>query len=280
MQSFQHQRPYRVIRKIFGVDTVAEMNRPLPIGARILLWGFVIMMFFSCETEAAAEKPLPFSIGETLSYSVRWEMVRAGKARFRVLPKTEYNGSEVWHFVLEVRSNRYVDMLYKIRDRLDGYTDPGFSNSVFYTKTQSGKDKKQIEVAFDWDKKIATYSNFGGKRPAIEIPSNTFDPLSAFYKMRTTELSPGKTLSFPITDGKKQFMQTAEVIEKQTLNIDGKDVETFLIIPSVNHFSGVFKKSENPTVRVWVSADDKKVPVLIKIKVFIGSVIFSLENSG
>lgn len=207
-------------------------------------------------------------------------MVRAGKAQFRVLPKTEHNGKEAWHFVLEIKSNRYVDMLYKIRDRLDGYTDTNFTHSVFYTKTQSGKDKKQIEVLFDWDKSEATYSNFGGKRPPVDIPSNTFDPVSAFYKMRTTDLSPGQTLSFPITDGKKQFMQTAIVVEKQQLHINGKDVETFLIIPSVNHFSGVFKKSENPTVRVWVSADDKKIPIRIKVKVFIGSVIFDLASTS
>ncbi|MCG8617065.1 MAG: DUF3108 domain-containing protein [Desulfobacterales bacterium] len=223
---------------------------------------------------------MPFSTGETLTYAVRWEMVRAGTAVFRVRPETRYRDRPVRHFELDIRSNRYVDMLYKIRDRLDGYTDIGFNHSVFYTKTQSGKDKKQIEVVFDWENNTATYSNFGGKRDPVGIPDRTFDPLSAFYKMRTTDLAPGQTLSFPITDGKKQFIQKAAVIEKQTLELASGPVDTFLIIPSVNHFSGVFKKSEDPTVRVWVSADEKKIPILIKVKVFIGSVIFELVTSS
>ena len=224
----------------------------------------------------AADKPLPFSIGEELSYKVRWEMVRAGKATFRVLPHAIYNDQKAWHFEFQVKSNRYVDMFYKIRDRLNAYTDIGFTHSIFYKKTQSGKDKKKIEVVFDWNKKTATYSNFGGKRDPVGIPEHTFDPISAFYKMRTTDLVAGQTLSFPITDGKKQFIQTAQVIEKQVLHRNGEKVETWLIIPAVNHFSGVFKKSKNPTVRVWVSADEKKIPIRIKVKVFIGSVIFDL----
>ena len=228
----------------------------------------------------AADSALPFSTGEALSYSVRWEMVRAGRATFRVLPPTTHHDRNVRHFSLEVKSNRYVDMLYKIRDRLDGYTDMDFSHSVFYTKTQSGKDKKQIKVRFDWENNTATYSNFGGIRDPVDIPAQTFDPLSAFYKMRTTDLKPGQTLSFPITDGKKQFIQKADVIEKQVLNLESGPMDTFLIVPAVNHFSGVFKKSENPTVRVWVSADDKKIPIRIKVKVFIGSVIFDLESAS
>ncbi len=259
---------------------------PLRIHAGVLLLVFIIntillnMVFIASEAEAKEKDSLPFSIGEILSYSIRWEMVPAGEAEFRIRPKKSIKDREAWHFSLTVKSNRYVDVLHKIRDRLDGYTDKNFIHSLFYKRIQSGKEKKRVKVFFDWEKKTAIYSNSGRRQPAIDIPPNTFDPLSAFYKMRTTQLSPGQVLSFPITDGKKQFMQTAQVVEKQTININGKDVETFLIIPSINHFSGVFKKSENPTVRVWVSADDKKIPVLIKIKVFIGSVIFSLENSN
>ncbi|MBT7714010.1 MAG: DUF3108 domain-containing protein, partial [Deltaproteobacteria bacterium] len=39
-----------------------------------------------------------------------------------------------------------------------------------------------------------------------------------------------------------------------------------------------FKKSKNPTVKLWVTADDRKIPVRIKVKVFIGSIIFDLVS--
>ncbi|MCD4719577.1 MAG: DUF3108 domain-containing protein [Desulfobacula sp.] len=54
--------------------------------------------------------------------------------------------------------------------------------------------------------------------------------------------------------------------------------DTYLLALKANHFSGVFKKSENPTVKLWVTADDRKIPVRIKVKVFIGSIIFDLVS--
>ncbi|MBU0462794.1 MAG: DUF3108 domain-containing protein, partial [Proteobacteria bacterium] len=89
---------------------------------------------------------MPFSIGEEIQYSVSWEMIRAGKANFKVLPLTTLNGEKAYHFLLEAKSNNYIDMIYKIRDRLEGFTDIEFTQSLLYKKTQSGKDKREVMV--------------------------------------------------------------------------------------------------------------------------------------
>lgn len=221
---------------------------------------------------------LPFSIGEEIQYTVRWEMIKAGKAKFKILPLTTLKGEKVYHFLLEVKSSRYIDMLYKIRDRLEGFSNFEFSRSFLYKKTQSGKDKRQVIVNFDWEKKTATYSNFGGKRDPIQIPLETFDPVTAFYKMRTLNFKTDQSLSFPVSDGKKCFIQKGEVIKKEKITLPSGIFDTYLLVIKVNHFSGVFKKSENPTVKIWVTADDRKIPVRIMVKVFIGSIIFDLVS--
>ncbi len=231
---------------------------------------------FPCR--AAGSSDLPFSQEEELIYNVRWEMISAGKARFRVNRICDINGVKARHFTLRLESNHYIDMLYKIRDRVEGFTDTNFTRSVFYRKIQSGRDKKQIEVHFDLKNQTAEYSNFGGKRPAIHIPPGTFDPLSAFYKMRTLEFKPGKTLSFPVTDGKKYFIQKAVIIKKEKIKLARALIDTYQLDLQVNHFSGAFKKSKNPGVKIWVSADKRKIPIKIKIKVFIGSIFLELAS--
>ncbi len=221
---------------------------------------------------------LPFSIGEKLHYTVNWEMIPAGKATFSVLDFSQVDGQKAWHFLLNVRSNRYVDFLFKVRDRHEGFADAAFLQSLLYKKTQTGKDKREVAAVFDWEKSTVTYSNFNSKREPLSIPKETFDPLSAFYKMRTLDFGNQKEISFPVTDGKKQFIQKGEVIKKETLTLSSGTWETHLVIPQVNNFSGVFEKSENPTVKLWVTADERKIPVRIKVKVFIGSVIFDLAS--
>jgi hypothetical protein len=236
------------------------------------------MLFLSTSFSIAGENMLPFSVGEEIQYTVRWEMIRAGKAKLKILPLTTLKGKKAYHFLLEVRSSRYVDMLFKIRDRLEGFTDLAFSRSLLHKKTQSGKDKRQVIVNFDWEKKTAVYSNFGEKRDPIEIPLKTFDPVSAFYRMRTLNLRTDQSLSFPVSDGKKCFMQKGDVIKKEKIILPSGTFDTYLIDLQVTHFSGVFKKSENPTVKLWVTADDRKIPVRVKVKVFIGSIIFDLVS--
>lgn len=236
------------------------------------------MLFFSSPLSNAGEKMLPFAVGEEIQYTVRWEMIRAGKAKVKVMPLITLKGEKAYHFSLEVKSSRYIDMFYKIRDRLEGFSNLEFSRSLLYKKTQSGKVKRQVIVNFDWEKKTAIYSNFGEKRDPIEIPLETFDPASAFYRMRTLNFKTDQNLSFPVSDGKKCFIQKGEVIKKEKITLPSGTFDTYLLVLKVNHFSGVFKKSENPTVKLWVTADDRKIPVRIKIKVFIGSVIFDLVS--
>jgi hypothetical protein len=225
----------------------------------------------------AGDKALPFSIGEQIEYTVSWEMIKAGKIGIKVLPFTSVKGEKAYHFILDIKSNRYIDMLYKIRATYEGFTDAEFTRSLLYKKTQSGKNNRKVVVTFDAEAKQVTYSNFGKKKPPVKIPDNTFDPVSAFYKMRTLDFEKEKSLSFPVTDGKKSFIQKAEIIKTEQITINNKPLDTYLLIPSVDHFSGVFKKSKNPTIRVWVTADERKIPVRIKVKVFIGSVIFEIR---
>lgn len=263
-----------------------------PAIGKAVFFLFAGFLFFGTKGTAGAAQAaaLPFSVGEIIRYRVSWEMVPAGDVTFKVMPHTDFKGEPAWHFVLEGRSRRYVDLFYKIRDRFDSFTDLEFNRSLEYRKLQTGKEDKNVVVAFDWDKNLATYSNHGGKRPSIEIPDNTFDPLSSFYKLRTLDFSKVRfsngtaektekgDLYFPVTDGKRCFIQKGQVLKKERISLVHKSYDTYLIIPHVNHFSGVFKKSENPSVKVWLSADERQIPVRIAIKVFIGSVIFELAE--
>lgn len=268
-----------------------QKKRGLTIKRFILI--FVVSLFILKGTIGSSDEyietgdtepvKLPFAVGEEIAYTVSWEMIPAGKAWFRVLDHTTIDGQKAWHFVLEARSKRFIDFFHKIRDRYESYTNEAFTRSFLYKKTQTGKADKQVVVEFDWEKKMATYSNFGGKRAPIAIPENALDPLSSYYKLRTLnfkekDVKNGEALFFSVTDGKKSFVQKGEIIKQEKLVLSSGTYDTYLVIPQVTHFSGVFKKSDNPTVKVWISADERQVPIRIKVKVSIGSIIFDLVS--
>jgi hypothetical protein len=51
--------------------------------------------------------------------------------------------------------------------------------------------------------------------------------------------------------------------------------------PSLEHVGGVFEKSKDAKVQIWVTADARRIPVKIKSKVAVGSFVgelVSVEN--
>ncbi|WP_394707119.1 DUF3108 domain-containing protein [uncultured Desulfobacter sp.] len=227
-----------------------------------------------------SKNTLPFSPEEQLVYQIRWEMIEAGVASFDVLPVKEVDQQPCRHFSLKVETSPLVDVFYKVRDKLDSYTDLALGRSIRYGKKQKGSEQRDILVQFNWEKRIARYSNFNADRKPITIPPGTFDPLAAFYKLRSMDLGDKKGIEFPITDGKKCFMGRAEVVGQETITCFNTTYDTYVIEPELVHFGGVFKKSDKPTLRLWITTDERRLPVRIRSKVIVGSIIGELVSVG
>lgn len=233
-----------------------------------------VFIFFSgpAANVAAFNEPLPLSVGEKLIFQIRWGVVEAGEAVLEALPFQHLNGIQSYHFILKLKTSSAVDIFYKVRDRIESYTDINISHSLFYKKKATGKKKKDIVVNFDWNNQKASYSNFGHQRPAIDIEWGALDPLSALYGIRSQKLADLSEISFPITDGKRCFMGKAHIVGKEVIELNGITYDTYLIKPELVHFNGVFKKSKNPDLKIWMTADERKIPVKIECKVLVGNI--------
>ena len=227
---------------------------------------------------------LPFSPGEEILYDVRWQQYWAGEASIRVLPFTRVKGRSAYHFEMRLKTNEFLDKFFKVREIIQGFVSKDFSDSVGYEYKAVGKKKKDIKLDFSPQTHTVVYSNFDEIRDPIEIPEHCFDPLSSYFKLRTLELIEGQTLAFPVTDGKKFFTQKGEIIGSEQISLKSGTndtlvvYDTLVVVPYVTHFSGVFEKSKDPTVRVWISKDEKQIPIRIRIRVVVGSIFFDLRS--
>ena len=227
----------------------------------------------------AARAGPPFSPGEDLRFGVRWEQVAAGSCWLKILPPPQKDNAPAWHFRLKAESNSLVDALHKIRERVDSLTALDFSTSILYRHQASGRKQKDILVQFYPDKGQVQYANYGGKRDPVDIVSMTLDPLAALYRVRSLDLDVGQRFTLPVTDGKKAFFQKGEIVRRERVSVPWGTVDALVLVPYTTHFSGVFERSEDPRVQVWISDDERRLPVKIQIKVVIGSIHFDLEHA-
>ena len=240
-----------------------------------ILTGFILN-----ETIQAVEKDFPFYPGEKLTFQLKWTVVPAGQGTLEILPIEIIKGVKAYHFVLTAKSNSFLDYIYKVRDRIDAYTDIEMTHTILYKKKQrEGKTKRDVVVNFNWDNNKAQYSTLKDIREPIDVLEGSFDPLSAFYYTRLFDLKENLIIERPVTDGKKCIIGKAFVIKKETLKLASGTYDTYLIEPDIKHVGGVFEKSKNAKIQVWVTADNRRMPVKIKSKVVVGSFVGELVSA-
>ncbi len=242
----------------------------------VLLISFLLIRSLLLPTISWADdldEQFPFQPGERLTYELKWTVIPAGQAVLEVQPMTSVNGVAAYHFVLTAKSTRFIDRIYKVRDRIEGFVDTEMTGSMLYKKKQrEGSVKKDVLVVFDADSNQARYYKSGKIHKELPISVGTFDPLSAFYYSRVLDLKANSVIQKPVSDGKRWVIGKVHVVRREIIALaNGDTYDTYLIEPDLSHVGGVFEKSKDAKLQLWVTADKRRIPVRIKSAVPIGS---------
>ncbi len=231
-----------------------------------------LVLVFGAGVARAETSEFPFEPGEKLTFNLRWGVISAGTAVLEVHPMSEVEGEEVYHFSLTVRTNSVLDRIYRVRDRIDAYVFSDLSGSALYEKKQQeGRHERDIKVTFDREAGTALYSNFGRERDPIPLEPGTFDPLSVFYVFRTLPFGDNGRVQINVTDGKEVQLGEGRLRGRETIRVPAGRFETRLVEPDMREVGGVFEESDDATLRIWVSDDDRRIPVRLSSKVAVGS---------
>ncbi|MFZ0133296.1 MAG: DUF3108 domain-containing protein [Desulfobacterales bacterium] len=241
----------------------------------------VFLLSLAAVAGTAEDQPV-FSPGEKLTFQIKWGAIPAGEATLEVLPMESRDGALVYHFVMQVRTNPVLDRLYYYRSRIDAYADLQMNHSLQYRQiTTTNHKEKSITVDFDWSENMAHFHRIesfpGSKRePHVKkldtpLVPGTFDPLSAFFYTRRQALQEQTLIERPVSDGKRALLANLEVLRKETVWLNNRSVETFLVQPDLKEVNPVFDKKSGATILIWLSADAHRIPVKLNSQVRIGS---------
>ena len=250
--------------------------------AMFLILSFMLLMLLPSSlisgSARAIDGKIPFHPGEKLTYEGRWGIIPAGEIALEVLPMKIIHGIETYHFTMITKTNAAVDLLYKVRERQDSYVAADMTRSILYKKKTESKHPRDIVIHFNWEKLEATYANFGQNAAPVHILPGSFDPLALFFILRLQDLTENSVIEIPITDGNMNIMVKATIGKKDLIEIRGKMYPSVEVTPDMEQLENVVKKSENPQLRIWFSADEKKIPLKIQSKVGIVSFIFEFVS--
>jgi len=216
--------------------------------------------------------PVPWKIGEYFQFSVDWNGLNGGGSLMQVQNLQRLDGRRVYHIITKTESNSFVSKFYKVRDRAESFIDAeSLYTRRFIKHLREGGYKKDIDVRFDQGAKKAVYDDGA----SIDVPARVHDVLSAFYYVRTQPLPNGATILFPTHDNKKSYEMEVRVHGRERIEVPAGKFDCVLVEPVLKS-EGVFKSKGS--IYVWLTDDSRRIPVLVKTKVPVGSISVSLTN--
>lgn len=226
----------------------------------------------------AEQKVLPFQVGEYLLFHIYWGFIKVGETVMEVLPNTTVDGRSARHFRLKTRTTPLIDMIYKVRSEIEGFTNMEMTRSVLYKKKHlEGSKYRDVEVAFDWKNHKAIYLSSGKLEKTTQIFPGTLDPLGILYHFRTINYGGATEFQRPVTDGKKCIVGRLSLVGMERIKIDGVSYDTYVMQPQMNDIEGFFEENPDAQITLWFKTDHTVMPVKIKIEVLIGSIVCRLE---
>ncbi len=216
-----------------------------------------------------------FGLGENLEYEVGYQFVTAGKAAFRIAPEPiTYNGVQCYDIRFQVASLESLDWLYRVRDMYRTVLDiDGVFPWRFEQHIREGNYSRDFEADLDQRKQIAKTTD--GEFP---ITPYVHDIVSAFYYLRTMDLQSmkkGETVQLQNFYGKKVNDLTVKILGRQTVKVEAGTFKCVVVEPMVT--AGGLFKSEGK-ILIWLSDDERKIPVKVSTKILIGSIDAELTS--
>ena len=219
----------------------------------------------------------PFAPGEKLTYIISWsDILNAGTAVMEVRKERSTAKTEEVRFVSSARSTGMLDKFYSVRDVVQSVFDVTLRQSLSYAMDQKhGKRKKQREALFDQDHQKVTFRE-NGVQEVLNAPKQTQDALSSLYYLRMSDdLVPGRTITVNVFDGGKNWTVDILVLSKEQIKTPAGDFRT-IKVQTYPKYEGVFMHKGE--IFIWITDDDRRVPVLMKSTITIGSIMATLTE--
>ncbi|MGH7232843.1 MAG: DUF3108 domain-containing protein [Nitrospiraceae bacterium] len=219
----------------------------------------------------------PFVPGERLTYALSWLSIRAGTAVMDVSPAPPIDGRVALKLRTTAKSGPVVSKLYPIDNRVESLIDAETLMPHRMTfQRREGKRKNDFEVTFrHQDRTVLDVKD--GVAETLPIPPETHDLISCLYYVRSLpSIDPGSTFTLNLHHDKKNYPVEVRVEGFERVRAPWGEVDAIRVLV-IMPFQGIFLNEGN--IRVWLTRDTRRIPVMMKAKVIIGSVVARLVEA-
>jgi hypothetical protein len=218
--------------------------------------------------------PIPFHDGEQLIYQASWTGIPAAQARLE-FHKQQKNDQQRWLGEIWIETNAFADLFYKMRDYMKESmaADTLHTTGVYLVQHEKSR-LNYYDVTMDRPAQLVTMTkkNHKGTQSKEYIASDPWGPISGAMMALTQNFEPGKTYAFDVFSGSQRYVFAFVVDKRETIHLSLGDFDAWRIVPDVWYVSDGELRSEAHGTTLWISADERHLPLRIQAQAYIGYV--------
>lgn len=241
-----------------------------------LKWGLLVFFLFFALLPGNASA---FNAQEKLVFDLTWTGLKAGTATLEIEKDKDH-----MKIISTARSADWISVFYPVEDRVELVLGNGPATSLiglpvnFRMTVREGSHRRDKETIFDHtNHQVTSIDHMRDRKKIFPIGENIHDPLSSFYYVRTLPFEVGKSVYVDIFDNNKVWNVEVQVLRKEKVKTNLGEFNTFVIKPLLKS-EGIFNRKGD--IYIWITDDQKRVPVKVQTKVPVGSITATLVGGN
>lgn len=212
-----------------------------------------------------------FGVGEHLVFDIAYGVINAGTATMSI-PDTQWvRGRPCYHVVTTAVSNKFFSSFFRVRDRAESFIDiEGIFPWKFEKHIREGKYRADRYVEYDQTNRRVIY-----KKDTLAVSPYIQGVLSSFYYVRIVPLEVKKSFNIDNFGDGKIYPLKILVHKKERIRVPAGTFDCIIVEP-VLRSEGIFKHKGR--IAIWLTDDERRMPVLMKSKVLVGSIDVRLRS--
>ena len=226
----------------------------------------------------------PIWIGEQQVFEITYFGMVGGDFTLEVLPFKTIGDRKVYHAHCKGESSKVFSLFYRLSDIAETFFDAeGFFGHRFHVVLDETKQTRDSLELYDSEKGQTFWWNRWNRvgRDYVEtkefflIPPFSQDTFSALYYLRTLDWGPGKVAVFPVVAEGRYWDAVISYARREVLSTPMGRIST-IVLKLDTKYQGILQKRGESFL--WLSDDDRKIPVRLEARVRIGTVAGVLKK--
>lgn len=239
---------------------------------------FGLVLALSGAAFARTGPAMPFRVGEKLTYQMFWGPFVVGRATLEVAGVEKVDDYNCYHLIAKAKTSGLAEWLFPVNSTAESWLDcDGLFTRQYRQNRSEGKHHANDETHYDYEhKETVTTNHIKGRERRSPLNQPVQDVVSSLYFVRAQKLMLDAEQSFTVNAANTNYVvtirpdQRKEVWVRPVGNIQALRIEPSPTLKIVSSNKG--------RMWLWVSDDERRLPLLLNSELKIGNAKLVLFN--